>query len=395
MNYFDFLPDEMLLSILYYCDPRSLARLCCVCKRFNNIIYTILDEKSNHLLVTNQKSERFRKKCAPLLSSYTSKFNIYYNWKNKQYTSRIKVSSVSYFSLQITEHYVVCATDNYMVAYTRTKDGAINKVISRFCDSNIMNIFHWNNIIITCHSNYDIGHWKIDFEDEYKYPIVELKMYSNDYSIAAIDVTSQYIISGSRNSSIKIRKYLHEGDVEREEEIIDTKIYDARTISIDPTGTLFIANIDKTFSTFDDIPNQNEIVFFDISKNVEIIRRNIDINYLDTKWQNPQSILMLDNNCIKKMDTRTSEFVQTWNNSMAGRVKSRYHVYNAYFTCFSSDDSYTIITGHSDGAIILWDQRQNNPVQMYENFTCVNAVQFDSSHMFVASDRGLHEVIFI
>ncbi|XP_067206550.1 uncharacterized protein [Linepithema humile] len=288
-------------SSLNYC----LARLCCVCKRFNNIIYTILDEKSNHLLVTNQKSERFRKK------------------------------------------------------------------------------------------NYDIGHWKIDFEDEYKYPIVELKMYSNDYSIAAIDVTSQYIISGSRNSSIKIRKYLHEGDVEREEEIIDTKIYDARTISIDPTGTLFIANIDKTFSTFDDIPNQNEIVFFDISKNVEIIRRNIDINYLDTKWQNPQSILMLDNNCIKKMDTRTSEFVQTWNNSMAGRVKSRYHVYNAYFTCFSSDDSYTIITGHSDGAIILWDQRQNNPVQMYENFTCVNAVQFDSSHMFVASDRGLHEVIFI
>jgi len=60
----DILPYEVLLTIFDYCDAFDLVRLSEVCKRFYEIVRSdaVWIKKSRGLLVTNQVSERFRKR---------------------------------------------------------------------------------------------------------------------------------------------------------------------------------------------------------------------------------------------------------------------------------------------------------------------------------------------
>ena len=53
------LPNEILLIISNYCNAHDLFQLSGVCKLFYNIASEVLTKKSNSLLVTGQKSEKF------------------------------------------------------------------------------------------------------------------------------------------------------------------------------------------------------------------------------------------------------------------------------------------------------------------------------------------------
>lgn len=63
--YLHTLPYEVLLLIFDYCDGYDLLRLSNVCKRFYDIVCsdTVWIKKIRGFLVTNQMSERFRRRC--------------------------------------------------------------------------------------------------------------------------------------------------------------------------------------------------------------------------------------------------------------------------------------------------------------------------------------------
>jgi hypothetical protein len=58
---------------------------------------------------------------------------------------------------------------------------------------------------------------------------------------------------------------------------------------------------------------------------------------------------------------RTSKLVDIWNIPI---LDYKY----PHFTCFSSDNLYTIMTGQTNGIVTLWDQRQNVPIQVCITF---------------------------
>nr|XP_012226968.1 PREDICTED: uncharacterized protein LOC105674893 isoform X2 [Linepithema humile] len=62
MSLVDILPNEIFLMIFDLCDVYTLLQLNRVCKRFYHLSNTTLNQKSNHLHVTNEVSEKFRER---------------------------------------------------------------------------------------------------------------------------------------------------------------------------------------------------------------------------------------------------------------------------------------------------------------------------------------------
>jgi len=70
----DVLPCEILLTIFDYCDVIDLLRISQVCKRFHDIVHMNVTwiKKGERSLVTNQMSERFRKRFVRLYLIFIS-----------------------------------------------------------------------------------------------------------------------------------------------------------------------------------------------------------------------------------------------------------------------------------------------------------------------------------
>ncbi|XP_067206423.1 uncharacterized protein [Linepithema humile] len=62
MSFFNNLPNELLIMIFNLCDVYTLSKISVVCRKFYEISYMILNKKTQHLLVTNQVSEKFRER---------------------------------------------------------------------------------------------------------------------------------------------------------------------------------------------------------------------------------------------------------------------------------------------------------------------------------------------
>ncbi|XP_067207242.1 uncharacterized protein [Linepithema humile] len=117
------------------------------------------------------------------------------------------------------------------------------------------------------------------------------------------------------------------------------------------------------------------------------MEKKFESNCQQLLWEDPHTILMCFTKSIKKMDTRTSEFVCTWDSS-----KYRYSF------CCSSDNMYTFMTGHYE--CVLWDQRQSVAIQTYDvikskTSSAINSLEFDSAHMYAVTCDCLYELDFM
>nr|XP_012226963.1 PREDICTED: uncharacterized protein LOC105674892 isoform X1 [Linepithema humile] len=400
MSLVDILPNEIFLMIFDLCDVYTLLQLNRVCKRFYHLSNTTLNQKSNHLLVTNEMSEKFRERCKLLLSSYNSKFITHYNWKyginrvnyiklllenSRENNTAIEIKKRC---LKMTKNTISFYHYKTLTAFTRAENDIIWKSqISKTCNSQFSSIACYNDILISGHVDGSIRYWRFESQNNIK-NLQQLKTDSNVYGehVSNIEATTQHIVSSSSNL-IKIQKNTLEDDESAEE---NETIYNGKkliqSISLDPTGTNVAASTVES------------LLIYDINKNCEIMDKRINDNTCSQLlWDDTHTILMLYKQCIKKMDIRTSEFVRTWNASFPNK--------KCELCCFSSDNLYSIITGTNIGTIILWDQRISDYIQTYGisrnyRYDCVImnpvfSVQFDSTHMYaITLNEGVFEYNF-
>nr|XP_012226964.1 PREDICTED: uncharacterized protein LOC105674892 isoform X2 [Linepithema humile] len=400
MSLLDIFPNEILLIIFNLCDVYSLLQLRRVCKKLDVISREVLDKKSNHLLVTNQMSEKFRERCKPLLSSYNSKFLMHYNWKfgiacrlsidtlPKVYNENMTARRMNERCLKMTKNTIWFYDKNVLSACNRAEDGSIaqNK-IHRTVNSQFSSIAYCNDIIISGHVDGSIRLWRFESQNNIN-NLQQLKAHSNVHGkhVSNIEATTQHIISSSSNL-IKIQKNtLENDDFAEENETIYSGKKLIQSISLNPTGTNVAASTEES------------LLIYDINKNCEAMNKRINDNTCShLLWDDTHTILMLYKKCIKKMDIRTSEFVRTWNASFPNK--------KCELCCFSSDNLYSIITGTNIGTIILWDQRISDYIQTYGisrnyRYDCVImnpvfSVQFDSTHMYaITLNEGVFEYNF-
>ncbi|XP_067207504.1 uncharacterized protein [Linepithema humile] len=383
------LPNEILVKIFNFCDVYTLSQISMVCIQFNNVAKYILMKKSEHLLVTNQKSEKFRERCKPLLSSdINSKFITSYNWIYKKYKKR-QINDVmeGYINhtnnnkcVLMTKNTVwFCGTNsNKLHAYNRAKNGTIEKGKKILCTDNaLIKCFALcDDYIISSDINGVINRWEIK-NDQNNFFLERLKIHDVHSRIIQINATSQHIITASKNS-IKILKYTNDRRGCTEENEIfcgDVSSY-IKSISFDPIRTKFAANSIYRYIC------KSSFLIYDIDKSYQIINKNFESECVQLIWENPHTILTCFYNSIKKIDIRTSNFVvRSWD----------FPKY--YALCCSSDNMYTFMTGHYRAAH-LWDQRQNVAIQTYVNRLKIHSLEFDSTHMYGCAMGGLFELDF-
>ncbi|XP_067206688.1 uncharacterized protein [Linepithema humile] len=366
-----------------------------VCKRFYNLSNNTLNQKSNHLLVTNKVSAKFCERCKPLLSSYKSKFITHCNWKYEvpyinyylrdefviESIENMKSMKIKDICLKMTENTIWVYVKKKLIAFNRQKDGTFRGKISKFSNSQFSSIAYCNDIIISGHVDGSIRHWKIKSRNNIN-NIPQLKAHSNVYGehVSNIEATPQHNISSFSNL-IKIQKNSLADDNSAEE---DDPIYRGKklihSISLDPTGTKVAASAEKSLLIYDIITNCKEMD--------ECINNNTCSQLL---WQDPHTILMLYKQQVKKLDIRTPKFVRTLDASV---LDSDYELYS-----FSTDYLYTIITGTNIGTVLLWDQRLNNYIHTYVihlfSTNPVISVDFDSTHMYAILElEGLFKYSF-
>ncbi|XP_050449456.1 F-box/WD repeat-containing protein 4-like [Cataglyphis hispanica] len=407
----DILPYEVLLMIFDYCDAFDLVRLSEVCKRFYEIVCSdaVWIKKSRGLLVTNQTSERFRKRCNPILSP-RNMWLTSYNWRYGRYDNETlilnKVKMMPW--LQMTNDTLWWSGGNQLYGVKRNSKHFKEKVnveinynnrfynnIYRDDIADICKFVLCGNFIISGHSNGDIHYWLDKSHKGYPRAVKLWRQRVHFCDINGIDATSQTIISGSVDGMIKIQKII---DLEKsnldEKIIIDfmNKIDRVQSLVIDPTGTQFAVGSSGTTN----IPPLNLI-------NIETLIRYTmfdKIRYpwkhgagiLDMVWDNPQTLLTCGyDTFVRKWDLRTEKCVSSWADPN-----------DAALYCISSDHQYSIITGAQHGcAAVLWDQRMCNFVQLYyvnsrtvHLISPIYSLRFDSSHLYCALDRRLAKLSF-
>nr|XP_012226967.1 PREDICTED: uncharacterized protein LOC105674893 isoform X1 [Linepithema humile] len=390
MSLVDILPNEIFLMIFDLCDVYTLLQLNRVCKRFYHLSNTTLNQKSNHLHVTNEVSEKFRERCKPLLSSYKSKLIMHYVWKYESFLYKLVIQPIANIwsidiediCLKMTENTTWFYIKKKLAAYNRSTDGTLTREqIIGFCKSQFSSFAYCNDIIISGHVDGSIRHWKIESRNNIN-NIQQLKAHSNVYGelVSNIEATPQHIISSSSNL-IKIQKNsLEDDDFAKENETIYSGKKLIESISLDPTGKKVAASA------------ENSLLIYDVTTNCKEMDKCINDNTcFRLLWQDPHSILMLYKQQIKKMDIRTPAFVRTWDASV---LDSNYELYS-----FSTDYLYTIMAGTNFGTLLLWDQRYNDCVQTYNiDFVYDNpiySVEFDSTHVYaVTRKQGLLELMF-
>ncbi|XP_067207438.1 uncharacterized protein [Linepithema humile] len=365
MSFLYSLPNELLIVIFKFCDVYTLSQISMVCKQFCRVSYMILNEKANHLLVTNQMSEKFCERCKLLLSSYDSKFITNYNWKHGIYEENEickLINTNPHFNknlLQMTKNMICLFDKNCLLAYNR--DNFKEKAVE-ICNSDIIAITYCNDVILTSHRDGSIRLRRIQLQGENTNYFTQLKIHCNvfDGIINHIDATSQHIILSCRlsntDASIEIQKNMYEKDgcVERNQIFYRKKCL-VSSVSFDPTGIKFAANTSDL-----EHPRLTSFRIYDIDKRTS--------------------------KCVHMCDTSS---IPEWSDIL---------------TCFSSDYLYTIMTGTRNGKIILWDQRKSAPIQTYQIspirksdsffFNEIRSIQFDSTYLYAVTKDKLIEFDF-
>ncbi|XP_067206965.1 F-box/WD repeat-containing protein 4-like isoform X2 [Linepithema humile] len=345
MSFLYNLPNELLIVIFRFCDVYTLSQISMVCKQFCHVSYMILNEKANQLLVTNQVSEKFSERCKSLLTLYNSKFITHYNWKHGIYKENkiceLRTAIYNKIWVKMTKNTVALFHINSFIAYNRTQNGTLERQVDKNCDSLIGDVTYCNDVIISCHSDGSLRFWRIQSRGKNTNYFAQLKIQSKVHNdtINLLDATSQHIILGcwsGKNATVKIQKNIYEKDgCEERNQIFYRKDGDVNSISFDPIGTKFAANI------YDREDRRNSVLIYDIDKSSQIMEKKYDGSFDQLLWEDPHTILTLTADYIKKIDMRTSEFVHICNISPI-----REHSYDG-LTCFSSDHLNTIMTGTS------------------------------------------------
>ncbi|CAK9824330.1 F-box/WD repeat-containing protein 4 [Anthophora retusa] len=386
----DTLPSDVLILIFDYCHAFDLVRLSEVCTRFYDIIRgkILWIKKSKQPIATNQTSRKFRERCNPLLCLRT-KWHVSHNWQYGKYEKRILFSQNTKLipQIQLTENVLWWSGGKHLFGFRRTEplqdDNRI--FINDNIRSDICKFIVKNECIITGHRDGSIQFWTMSRCDE------NIDFYfsidrAHSSNVNALDETSKAIISGSSDGTVKIWGPIGQ-------RILNVPLATINisecvcSLSADPTSTKIAigsgGDSDRLHLHIFDLENYTDS---------DILRpdKKRCAGILDMVWDSPQILLTCGyDSYIRKWDLRTGTCVYSWPDPT-----------DATLYCISSDYQYTMITGTKFNCkAVLWDQRQQNYVQLYfmnlrRMLSPVYSLSFDSTHLYGATDQHLVELKF-
>ncbi|CAL7937710.1 unnamed protein product [Xylocopa violacea] len=386
----DTLPSDVLILIFDYCHAFDLVRLSEVCTRFYDIIRedTLWINKNKHPIATNQTSRKFRERCNPLLCLRT-KWHVSHNWQYGKYEKRRLFSQNAKVIpwIQLTEDVLWWSGGNQLYGFRRTDPLQENNRI--FINDNVRSdIYRFivkNECIITGHRDGSIQFWtksRCDQNLEFYFSIDR----AHSRMVNALDETSNTIISGSNDGTVKIWGPAGQRILSVPLATINIGQW-IRSVSADPTSTKVAIG-----STGDSVAPNLHIFDLEYYTESDILSpyKKKCAGTLDMVWDSPYILLTCGyDSYIRKWDLRTGTCVYSWPDPT-----------DATLYCISSDYQYTMITGTKFNCkAVLWDQRQKNYIQSYfmnllRMSSPVYSLSFDSTHLYGATDQHLVELKF-
>ncbi|XP_076758762.1 F-box/WD repeat-containing protein 4 [Xylocopa sonorina] len=383
----DTLPSDVLILIFDYCHAFDLVRLSEVCTRFYNIIRedTLWINKSKLPIATNQTSSRFRERCNLILCLRT-KWHVSHNWQYGKYEKRRLFSqNAKVFPwIQLTDEMLWWSGGNQLYGFTRTDPVLENNriFINDNVGSDIYKFIVRNGWVITGHRDGSIQFWEKSSNHTLEFYFGIDEAHSN--MVNALDETSNMIISGSSDGTVKI--WGSRGQGLRSLATISIGQW-VRSVLADPTSTKVAIG-----STGDSVAPNLHIYDLEYYVESDILSpyKKKCAGTLDMVWDSPYILLTCGyDSCIRKWDLRTGTCVYSWPDPT-----------DSTLYCISSDYQYTMITGTKFNCkAVLWDQRQKNYIQSYfmnllRMSSPVYSLSFDSRHLYGATDQHLVELKF-
>ncbi|XP_011871583.1 PREDICTED: F-box/WD repeat-containing protein 4-like [Vollenhovia emeryi] len=397
----DGLPVDVLLMIFEFCNEFDLLRLSEVCKRFNDITRkdVLWIKKSKHFLVTNQTSERFRARCSTILSPRTMLF-VSYNWRygifNKQTMLTQRAKLIPW--LKMTNDMLWWSGNKGLLGFGRGKEATIDETHGNcyrtepYIGGDICKFVLWKNFIICGYMDGSVNYFLKRF-DTRECCIAKI-LPKNNCSVNAIDATSTNLVAGLENGTVKILRHpdmdTPEKTIYRDSQVRYICLQDkVRSLSVDPTE----AKCAVGSSGINSIPPLH-VIDMERYTMVDTIRHTWrhGAGILDMVWDDPNTLLTCGyDTCIRKWDLRSGRCVCSWADP-----------FDATPYCISSDYRYSMVTGTQYNCMaVLWDQRKSDFVQLYyvntrtsTRHSPIYSIQFDSSHLYCATDRLVIELSF-
>ncbi|XP_066589512.1 F-box/WD repeat-containing protein 4 [Prorops nasuta] len=389
----DNLPSDVLILIFDYCTAFDLFRLSCVCTRFYEIIRhdTLWIKKCKQSLVTNQTSSRFCERCNPLLN-LRAKWHVSNNWQYGRY------EKIAYFShkiklmpwIQLTKNTLWWGGGSQLYGFKRWPQN--KRHAGHLCEfretdmkSDICKFIVLDDMIVTGHRDGNIRVWLKHMIGSSHFLNSISRAHYRD--VNALIHVSNIIISAGADGKVKFWNIFDESVVNNPIHTISEISERIWSLSLCPSNNKFAVG---SSGHLDLAP----INIYDLqcySKYINLQhewRRGAGV--LDMVWDTPQTLLTCGyDTSIRKWDMRTGTCVSDWPDPT-----------DATLYCISSDYQYTMITGTQFNCkAVLWDQRQREYVQLYflnlqRMSSPVYSLQFDSSHLYAATDQNLIELNF-
>ncbi|KAL5021004.1 hypothetical protein ScPMuIL_000159 [Solemya velum] len=204
--------------------------------------------------------------------------------------------------------------------------------------------------------------------------------------IQAVDFYRDVVISGSRDSTIKMMSMAYH-EVENNNQILKTLKAGDRvwSLAVAPDGSTFASGSGGRYE-------ESPLLLWDFATASVICplesRHRRGAGVLDIKYESPQTLLTCGyDTSVRLWDTRTHSCVASW-----------CEPFDSAIYCLDSDQHMSIVTGTARyGMTRLWDKRKTFPVQMYytgQQSSPVYSLAFNSRHLYVALDLSLNMLDF-
>ncbi|CAH1784610.1 unnamed protein product [Owenia fusiformis] len=377
------LNDDSILTILSFCDPISIGRLARSCRRLRDLcgrecVWKVL---ANRMTTVHSCIEETS-------SSYSKRevCRVGKNWEESNYTNKcvIRHKPRQMPCLQIDERHLWASQNNIIKCFKRLKDGSLHRstdvtLYNQMGD--ICKFVYKDNRIVSGARDGSVACW-----DRSTGSSLFSNREQHQSDVNGIDIVDNVIVSGSRDSTVKISRLDNAGDNWQTSINLGERVW---SLAISPDKQSFASG---TSGVSDQSPQPLKI--WDLNSGTFL--HNLGSNFrrgagvLDIQYETPHILLTCgyDTN-IRLWDLRTRGLAMTWEES-----------YDAAVYCIKSDHHNSIVSGTAlYGVVRLWDKRATKPVQLYysgqrSSSSPVYSLVFDTKHLYVALDRGVHLLNF-
>ncbi|XP_046689263.1 F-box/WD repeat-containing protein 4-like [Homalodisca vitripennis] len=381
------LHTDDLICIFKFCDSLTLRNLSMTCKRLHDVVREdcIWLKWSNRCMVTNQLSNEVLSRTSKKLEA-KERCRISANWRYGCYREKGYNTHVRYMPwLYLQSRVLWISQGSNILAVKRLPEGLK-------MDSPLMNLkmghkedisrfVVTDDMIYSASSDKNIYGWSISTERPR--PVFCLKAIHSQ-SILGIDCKRNILVSGSKDSTIKIWQLQETGSPNCTQTVnVSDRVW---CVAVNPS----LASIAVGSAGYNSV---HPIQLYDTERGDELpITRSVRKNgaaVFDIRWESPDVFLTCGHDTVIRLwDLRLGRCVHAWTDP-----------FNAPGYCLATDQHYSILCGTAHhGRAQLWDKRSTSSVQSYFGRSMasspVYSLSFDSNQLFLAQDSSINVLDF-